>query len=115
MVDIEANNQKSAVNRRKKSFHSPGVLEMCVLSLLNQNDYYGYKLSKDMGLDISESTLYPILRRLENRNLLTSYQDTKNSKLRKVYSITPEGSNQYQCLKYEWKAFTEIVDNLLER
>ena len=99
----------------RNGFLSPAVLEMCVLSLLSRGDGYGYKLSKEIGLDVAESTLYPVLRRLEASGFLTSYGDTHNSKLRKVYSITPQGVEQFYQLKSEWIIFREMIDGLLAK
>ncbi|MBQ6143104.1 MAG: PadR family transcriptional regulator [Clostridia bacterium] len=70
-----------------------GFLEVCVLAALRNKDLYGYKLIEDISkyIDISESTLYPILKRLENSGCLTTYTQEHNSRLRKYYSITSEG------------------------
>lgn len=70
-----------------------GFLEVCVLAALKNKDLYGYKLIEDISkyIDISESTLYPILKRLESSRCLTTYTQEHNSRLRKYYSITNEG------------------------
>ena len=70
-----------------------GLLEVCVLSVLNKADSYGYQIIKDTAscVEISESTLYPILKRLEVSGCLTVYSVEHNGRLRKFYSITPEG------------------------
>ena len=85
-----------------------------MLSALSREDYYGYKLSKAIGLNVSESTLYPVLRRLEEKEILTSHTDTHNSKIRKIYSITPIGITRLENLKTEWKVFVSKVDSLLK-
>ena len=70
-----------------------GLLDVCVLSLLRRGDSYGYQIIKDLSgcIEISESTLYPILRRLEGGGCLTVYTVEHSGRLRKFYRITPEG------------------------
>ena len=70
-----------------------GLLEICVLSVLNRSDSYGYKIVQDLqkNVTISESTLYPILRRLESSGALTEYSVEHNGRLRKFYRITDAG------------------------
>ena len=71
-----------------------GILDICVLTALLKEDSYGYKIIKDLHdvIDISESTLYPILRRLEKNGSLTVYTEEHNYRLRKMYRITPAGA-----------------------
>lgn len=73
-----------------------GLLEACVLTAIKQEDSYGYKIIKDISpyIEISESTLYPILKRLEASGSITVYTVEHNSRLRKYYSITNEGINK---------------------
>ncbi|MBQ8509663.1 MAG: PadR family transcriptional regulator [Clostridia bacterium] len=70
-----------------------GLLEVCVLAALLGGESYGYALVKDISacVEISESTLYPILRRLESASLLTVDSREHNGRLRKYYAITPAG------------------------
>ena len=70
-----------------------GMMEACILSVLSRGDSYGYQLIKDMEpiMRLSESTLYPVLRRLEAAGCLTVYSVEHNSRLRKYYAITDEG------------------------
>lgn len=70
-----------------------GFLEVCVLAALRGRDLYGYKLIEDVSkyIEISESTLYPILRRLESSGCLNTYTQEYNSRLRKYYRITDTG------------------------
>ncbi|MBE5944075.1 MAG: PadR family transcriptional regulator [Lachnospiraceae bacterium] len=70
-----------------------GLLEYCVLTALSFKDSYGYQIIKDVSeyIDISESTLYPILRRLESDDKVSSYNTEFNNRIRKYYSITPKG------------------------
>lgn len=70
-----------------------GLLEYCVLTALSFEDSYGYQIIKDVSeyIDISESTLYPILRRLESDDKVNSYNTEYNNRIRKYYSIAPKG------------------------
>ena len=83
-----------------------GVLDALVLSTLLKADSYGYQIIKDISppTTISESTLYPILRRLENSGCLTTYSREHASRLRKYYSITPQGIRRIQEFLAEWES-----------
>ena len=87
-----------------------GILEVCVLSALLSADSYGYQIIKDVSpyLTISESTLYPILRRLESAGCLTTYSMEHSSRLRKYYSITPQGVARIQEFLKEWTSVMEL-------
>lgn len=87
-----------------------GILEICVLKALEEKDSYGYKIIKDIHpyMDISESTLYPILRRLEAGNCLEVYSAEHNGRLRKYYHITQEGKQRIQVFLDEWKEVMEV-------
>ncbi len=73
-----------------------GFLEICVLASLRNKDLYGYKLIEDISeyIEISESTLYPILKRLESSGCLTTYTQEHNTRLRKYYRITEAGKKR---------------------
>lgn len=89
-----------------------GLLEVCVLALLKREDSYGYKITKDVSscIMISESTLYPILRRLENSHCLTITSKEHNGRLRKYYKITKEGKNRIDEFLSEWQQVLVIYD-----
>ena len=72
-----------------------GLLEICVLASLEREESYGYKIIDDVTkyIDITESTLYPILKRLENNGCLTTRSQEYNGRLRKYYQITEAGRN----------------------
>ncbi len=72
-----------------------GLLEFCVLAVLKKGDSYGYQIIKDMShcIEISESTLYPILKRLEQNNYVETYSQEHNSRLRKYYRMTESGGS----------------------
>lgn len=87
-----------------------GLLEVCVLAAIKHEDSYGYQIIKDMKpyVDISESTLYPILRRLEAAELLTVRSVEHNGRLRKYYHITPAGLDRIAAFAEEWNEIMSI-------
>jgi len=87
-----------------------GLLDVCVLAAIKDEDSYGYKIIKDVKpyLDISESTLYPILRRLEAAEMLTVRTAEHNGRLRKYYHITAAGLGRIEDFKEEWKEIMSI-------
>lgn len=89
-----------------------GLLEICVLAVLNQGESYGYQMIKDLSscIEISESTLYPILKRLEKNECVTVYMVEHNSRLRKYYRITGEGRKRIRDFLEEWKEMMKIYD-----
>lgn len=89
-----------------------GILEICVLAVLNRGDSYGYQIVKDVSafIDISESTLYPILKRLETSNCLTVYSVEHNSRLRKYYKITDIGQEKIKDFLEKWKEVMIVYD-----
>ena len=89
-----------------------GLLEICVLTVLRRDDSYGYQLIKDVSscIDISESTLYPILKRLESSEMLTVYAIEHNSRLRKYYKITDAGKKKIDDFIDEWKEVMAVYN-----
>jgi len=87
-----------------------GLLDICVLAAIKNEDSYGYQIMKDIKpfVEISESTLYPILRRLETAELLTVKTAEHNGRLRKYYHITPLGRRRIDDFKEEWKEILSI-------
>ena len=87
-----------------------GLLDVCVLAAIKSEDSYGYKIIKDIKpyVDISESTLYPILRRLESMDLLSVKNVEHNGRLRKYYHITFSGLNRLAEFKKEWEELQSI-------
>ena len=87
-----------------------GLLDVCVLAAIKDEDSYGYQIIKDIKpyLDISESTLYPILRRLEAAEMLTVRTAEHNGRLRKYYHITAAGLGRIKDFKTEWKEVMSI-------
>ena len=87
-----------------------GLLDVCVLAAIKDEDSYGYKIIKDVKpyVEISESTLYPILRRLESAALLTVRTAEHNGRLRKYYHITAAGLGRIENFRNEWKEVMSI-------
>ncbi len=87
-----------------------GLLDVCVLASIKNEDSYGYKIIKDMKpyLELSESTLYTILKRLEAANMLTVRSMEHEGRLRKYYHITDEGLNRIREFKYDWEEILAI-------
>ncbi|MBE6627962.1 MAG: PadR family transcriptional regulator [Ruminococcaceae bacterium] len=87
-----------------------GLLDVCVLAAIEKEDSYGYRIIKDISpfVEISESTLYPILRRLEAAELLTVRTAEHNGRLRKYYRITPKGIGRIEEFKREWQEILSI-------
>lgn len=89
-----------------------GLLEFCVLAVLNKSDSYGYQIIKDIStcVEISESTLYPILKRLEAGSFLKTYSIEHNGRLRKYYQITDEGKGRIREFLNEWQQVMQIYN-----
>ncbi|MBE6698176.1 MAG: PadR family transcriptional regulator [Ruminococcaceae bacterium] len=87
-----------------------GLLDVCVLAAIKDEDSYGYQIIKDVKpyVEISESTLYPILRRLESAALLTVRTAEHNGRLRKYYHITDKGLERIEEFKAEWREILSI-------
>ncbi len=92
-----------------------GFLDIVVLSVLFNGDSYGYKIIQDVSavIDISESTLYPILRRLEKADCLKTYNVEHNGRLRKYYRITVEGLDKIKSFLKEWGEMKKVYDFIL--
>ena len=95
-----------------------GIIDIVALSSLIRGDSYGYKIISDVSsvISVSESTLYPILRRLELQGCLTTYSLEYNGRLRKYYSITEVGRSKVYAFTTEWSsllnAYNFIKGNL---
>ena len=97
--------------------YKKGVLELCVLSLLLERDCYGYDVSEILSkhIDISDGTVYPILRKLRNDGLVTTYlSEDSGGPPRKYYSLTKLGKEEFAKAKDEWLDFAGTVEKLLK-
>lgn len=97
--------------------YKKGVLELCVLSILAKRDCYGYDVSETISkiIDISESTTYPILRKLKDEGLVTTYLvEESGGPPRKYYKLTKFGSEEFVKAKAEWLEFAKIINKFVE-
>lgn len=93
-----------------------GMVDVCILSILARGDSYGYQLIKDIEplMPLSESTLYPVLRRLEAGGCVTVYTVEHNSRLRKYYAITDAGWQRIADFLREWAEINRVYDFIAE-
>lgn len=89
-----------------------GLLDVCVLAAIRNEDSYGYKIIKDLKpcIELSESTLYTILKRLENAGALTVRTAEHDGRLRKYYHITDKGIRRIEEFKEDWKEIVSIYN-----
>lgn len=93
-----------------------GILELCVLSLIRRRDYYGYELVDEISqkFEISEGSIYPILRRLTDEKYFETYlQESTSGPPRKYYRITTRGKQAADLLIQEWNEFNKQVETLM--
>lgn len=93
-----------------------GVVEMCVLALVSKKDFYGYELVEKISttIEISEGTIYPILRRLTIEKYFETYLvESNEGPPRKYYRMTELGKTQTKALLKEWEKFVSDVDSIL--
>ncbi len=94
-----------------------GVLDICVLSFISKEDRYGYQIVQELGelFEVKESTIYPILKRLNKDNLLSTYLiESSSGPVRKYYQITKEGRIKLKNEIEGWYNFVDIVKNYLK-
>ncbi len=91
------------------------LLDACVLSVLSREDAYGYKLTQEVRevMDISESTLYPVLRRLQKDECLEIYDMPYQGRNRRYYKITTRGTDVLEVYLEEWKLYVEKINKVL--
>nr|WP_317402523.1 PadR family transcriptional regulator [uncultured Gemmiger sp.] len=92
------------------------ILDFVVLSILQHSDTYGYEITRQVRgiLDVSETALYPALRRLEKAGMLTIYDQPFQGRNRRYYHLTQAGEEQLARQKREWQQFKQDMDRLLE-
>lgn len=93
-----------------------GLTEICVLALLAKGDSYGYRLARAAGelMPMSESTLYPVVRRLQESGAVDSYSTAFGGRLRHYYRITDTGWAQLDAFVREWEELGRIYDLVRE-
>ena len=91
------------------------LLDACVMAILDQEDAYGYLLTQQIRqiVDISESTLYPVLRRLDKEQLLVTYDQPFQGRNRRYYRLTDEGREKLTYYRQEWKEYMERISSIL--
>jgi len=91
------------------------LLDACVLSLISKEDAYGYNLTQRVksALGVSESTLYPVMRRLQTEGSLTAYDIPYNGRNRRYYQITSTGREKYNKCAHEWQSFSSRVNDIM--
>ena len=95
-----------------------GVLELCVLTKMSRKDYYGYELVEEISqiLEISEGTLYPILRRLTDEKYFATYlQESSEGPPRKYYRITKLGKEFQKEQFKQWTEFNQQIEKLINK
>ena len=93
-----------------------GILDVCVLAAIKNEESYGYKIIKDMKpyIEMSESTLYTILKRLELAEMLTVHTSEHGGRLRKYYHITKAGLGRIEDFKDEWREVMSIYQFVIK-
>lgn len=97
--------------------YKKGVIELCILAILSTKDMYGYELSEYISkeIDISDGTVYPILRKLKADGLVKTYlSEESGGPPRKYYSITKTGLEQFNNDSNEWLEFAKIVNKIIK-
>ncbi|MCR5529665.1 MAG: PadR family transcriptional regulator [Saccharofermentans sp.] len=98
------------------SQYKKGVLDMCVLAILEKGDSYGYDVADALSesIELADGTVYPILRKLAADGSVTTYlQESQNGPPRKYYHLTPIGKNRLEADKKDWKGFSGAVDKII--
>lgn len=92
-----------------------GLLDACVLAVLMKEDAYGYSLTQSLQevVSISDSTLYPVLRRLRSDGLVVTYDQAFEGRNRRYYAITEQGKQQYYSYRKEWESFKQRIDSII--
>jgi PadR family transcriptional regulator PadR len=97
--------------------YKKGVIELCIFSLLYKADRYGYDISEYLSrhIDISDGTVYPILRKLKSEGLVTTYlSEESGGPPRKYYKLTKTGIDSYLKDRQEWLDFVDTVHELIK-
>lgn len=91
------------------------LLDACVLSLLEDEDAYGYSLTQGIQkiIDVSDSTMYPVLRRLQKEGMLTTYDKPFQGRNRRYYQLTLIGRKQLEVYRAEWELYKNQIETLL--
>ena len=94
-----------------------GVLELCVLALLSQQESYAYEIAARLaeGIDMGEGTIYPLMRRMQADGLVETYLVESNAgPPRKYYRLTKTGKTAFEAQKADWSTFVSAVEAILK-
>lgn len=91
------------------------LLDACALAIINKGDTYGYEITQSMkkAIVLSESTLYPVLRRLQKNGLCRTYDEPYQGRNRRYYSITEEGREKLAEYKIQWQEYKRAIETFL--
>lgn len=91
------------------------LLDACVLAIVMKEDTYGYKLTQQVKevMDVSESTLYPVLRRLQKEGFLETYDQPFQGRNRRYYTATEKGRQQFPEIYRQWKSLRNKIDSIM--
>ena len=91
------------------------LLDACVLAIVMKEDTYGYKLTQQVKevMDVSESTLYPVLRRLQKEGFLETYDQPFQGRNRRYYTVTEEGRHKFPEIYVQWKQLRNKIDSIM--
>ncbi len=94
---------------------SAALLDALVLSVVAREDTYGYKITQEIreAMEMSESTLYPVLRRLLKSECLTTYDQEYLGRNRRYYQITEKGKEQLELYREEWLVYRDKINNII--
>ena len=91
------------------------LLEACVLAVLSRGDAYGYALTQQVGavIEVSETALYPVLRRLQKDGCLVTYDQPYQGRNRRYYRMTQQGEERLRQFRGEWASYKAAIDSIL--
>ena len=97
-----------------------GTVELCILGLIKSKETYAFEMVQELekidGMVLSEGTIYPLLKRLQTDELISSFwSESDSGPPRKYYRITEKGKNLLEKMMIEWSQFTGFINNILER
>ena len=94
---------------------SATLLDAMVLSVVEKEESYGYKITQELcsSVDFSESTLYPVLRRLQKGGMLETYDKAFQGRNRRYYKLTSDGQNMLKQYRDDWKVYRDNIENII--
>lgn len=92
------------------------ILDFCVLAIIDRKETYGYALTQSLAksIQLSESTLYPVLRRLRKNGFLRTFDQAHEGRNRRYYQITDKGKKELTRMKDEWRVYVQAVEAIVE-